>query len=86
MVTRRIATEALRRLPNTALVGWLFAGFHSLLYLGIIPEAIQPCSQGVSCSGADMAILGGLPLPLLSLGVFSGILAILVRIAWRSET
>ncbi|MCP4630204.1 MAG: disulfide bond formation protein B, partial [bacterium] len=33
-----------------ALVGWGFAFYHYLLYSGFIPESIQPCSQGVSCS------------------------------------
>lgn len=59
-----------------ALGGWLVAGFHTLLYAGIIPEAIQPCTaSGPSCSSADMTILGGMPLPLLSLLVFTGIAA-----------
>ena len=31
-----------------ALAGWLTAFYHTLMYEGIIPESIQPCSQGVS--------------------------------------
>lgn len=62
-------------LPVAAL-GWLVA-FHSLLYAGIIPEAIKPCGQGPSCSGADMTVLG-LPLPYLSLLAFTGIAILLV--------
>lgn len=62
-----------------AAVGWLVAGFHTLLYIGIIPETIQPCTaSGPSCSGADMTILGGVPLPALSLGVFTAIIALLL--------
>jgi len=58
--------------------GWLVAGFHSLLYAGFIPEGIQPCSQGPSCASADMTILGGLPLPFLSLAAFTTIAALLI--------
>ena len=35
-----------------ALAGWGFAFYHYLLYSGFIPESLQPCSQGVSCSRA----------------------------------
>lgn len=53
-----------------AAIGAAIAGFHSLLYAGLIPEGIQPCSQGPSCASADMIILGMLPLPYLSLAAF----------------
>lgn len=68
-------------LPVTVL-GWLVAVFHALLYIGVIPEAIKPCGQGIPCSGANMTIFGGLPLPLLSLAAFTGI-AILLVLAQR---
>ena len=38
-----------------ALTGWGFAFYHYLLYTGFIPESIQPCSQGVSCSETYLA-------------------------------
>ncbi|MDR6826317.1 disulfide bond formation protein DsbB [Bosea sp. BE271] len=53
-----------------AVIGMLIAGFHSALYAGLIPEGIQPCSQGPSCASAEMTILGALPLPYLSLAAF----------------
>lgn len=63
-----------------ALAGLLVAGFHSLLYLGVIPEAITPCSAtGPSCTSANMRILGSLPLPLLSAGAFLAIALLLLR-------
>ncbi|WP_246742693.1 disulfide bond formation protein B [Microvirga splendida] len=65
-------------LPVAAL-GWLVAAFHSLLYAGIIPEAIKPCGQGPSCSSADMTVLG-LPLPYLSLAAFTAIAILLAPI------
>jgi disulfide bond formation protein DsbB len=61
-----------------AIGGVLVAGFHSLLYLSVIPERITPCSQGVSCTSADMTILGGLPLPMLALAAFGAIAVLLL--------
>ena len=74
---RQDATAWLYALP-LALGGLLLAGFHSLLYLGLVPERITPCSQGVPCSGADMTILGGLPLPVLALATFGTIAVLLL--------
>ena len=70
-------------LPVTV-IGWLIAAFHSLLYAGIVPEAIKPCAQGPSCSSADMTILG-LPLPFLSLAAFTAIAVLLIPVS-RSKS
>src|SRR3989344_8098469 len=66
-----------------AVMGWLIALYHNLLYFGLIPESIKPCGSGPSCSGADMTILGGAPLPLLSLGVFSLLILLFVLVRRR---
>jgi disulfide bond formation protein DsbB len=58
-------------------IGALLAFYHSLIYIGVISESLSPCSQGVSCASDDMAVFGLLPLPLLSLGSFLGIAALL---------
>ncbi len=71
-------------LPVTV-VGWFIALYHSLLYLGVIPESIKPCGAGPSCSSADMMIFGSIPLPLLSLGAFTLIAVLLVLIRRRSS-
>ena len=68
-----------------AAAGWLIAAFHTLLYIGVIPKTIEPCGQGPACSSADMTILGGLPLPFLSLAAFTGISALLVLAHRRSS-
>ena len=60
-----------------ALVGWGFAFYHTLLYSGIIPESLQPCSQGVSCSEVYLDWFGFLTIPMLSLMSFSTIVALL---------
>lgn len=66
-------------------IGALLALGHSLLYAGLIPQRIQPCSAtGPSCSDANMTILGGIPLPLLALGVFVAIAILLLIIRRRN--
>jgi disulfide bond formation protein DsbB len=58
--------------------GMAVAGFHTLLYFGLIEEAISPCARnGPSCSGEAMTIMGGLPLPLISLLCFTAIAGLL---------
>ncbi|WP_186318007.1 disulfide bond formation protein B [Marinobacter maritimus] len=67
-----------------AVIGSLFALAHSLLYVGLLPQPIQPCTAtGPSCSGARMTIFGGLPLPFLSLGIFVAIIILLLEIRRR---
>lgn len=68
-----------------AVIGWLVAGFHNLLYFGIVPTAIKPCGDGPSCSGEGMTLFGTLPLPLLSLAAFSIIIALLLVVRRRTS-
>ncbi|MBL7545308.1 MAG: disulfide bond formation protein B [Bdellovibrionaceae bacterium] len=53
-------------LPLSA-IGLLIAAYHNLLYYGIIPDSITPCSQGVSCTSKQVEIFGFLTIPLMSL-------------------
>ena len=49
-------------------LGAAIAFFHTLIYFGLIEEAIIPCTRaGPSCAGEAMTILGSVPLPLASL-------------------
>jgi disulfide bond formation protein DsbB len=66
-----------------AIVGWLTAAYHNLLYAGIIPESIQPCSQGVSCTEEYIKLFGFLSIPMLSLLSFSTIIALLIILKRR---
>ena len=66
-----------------ATMGWLVAAFHVLRFVGVVPEALEPCGRGPSCTSADMTILGGLPLPLISLAAFTAIFALLVHARGR---
>ena len=61
-----------------AIAGWLTALYHNLLYAGIIPESIQPCSQGVSCTEEYIDLFGFLSIPMLSLLSFSTIIVLLI--------
>jgi disulfide bond formation protein DsbB len=60
-----------------ALTGWGFAFYHYLLYSGFIPESIQPCSKGVSCSETYLDLFGFLTIPMLSLISFSALVTLL---------
>ncbi len=71
-----------------AVIGLLIATFHMLQYIGIIPAALTPCTAagGPSCSGEGMTILGGLPIPALSVVAFAAISIFLSLIAQRAQT
>ena len=60
-----------------AAAGWGFAFYHYLLYSGFIPENIQPCSQGVSCSETYLDLFGFITIPMLSLMAFSSVIGLL---------
>ena len=68
-----------------AIVGWLTAAYHNLLYAGIIPESIQPCSQGVSCTEEYIDLFGFLSIPMLSLLSFSTIITLLIILYRRTS-
>ncbi|MDU9390525.1 disulfide bond formation protein B [Pseudomonas sp. zfem002] len=70
--------DAWRYALPLAAAGWLAALYHNLLYFGVIPEAVKPCGAGPSCSGADMTLFGSLPLPSLSLAVFTLLIILLL--------
>lgn len=66
--------------------GWVLAAYHALLQAGVIAESAAPCQAGVSCSDAQLVVLGFASIPVLSLIAFSavggGLLIIRVRY-WR---
>lgn len=67
-----------------AIGGWLVAFFHVLVVAGVIPENLQPCTQGVPCAEIQIQWLGFLTIPLLSLAAFTLILALLAAAHFRS--
>jgi disulfide bond formation protein DsbB len=78
---RRVVRYAL---PLAAL-GWLVAAFHNLVYAGVVPEALQPCRRGVSCSERHLELLGFVSVPLLSLLAFTAVVGILWVVARRGR-
>ena len=68
-----------------AISGWLTAAYHNLLYAGIIPESIQPCSQGVSCTEEYIKLFGFLSIPMLSLLSFTTIITLLFILYRRTS-
>lgn len=65
------------------IAGWLLALFHLGLVAGIIPESIQPCSQGIPCSEISIQWFGFLTIPLMSLLAFSTIIGLLIMVYKR---
>lgn len=63
-----------------AIVGWLIAFYHNLLYYKILPESAAPCKQGISCTSIHIEWLGFITIPFLSFTAFTIILALLVTI------
>jgi disulfide bond formation protein DsbB len=58
-------------------VGWAFAGYHLLVFWGVIVEGLVPCGAGASCADAGMQVAAGVPIPLLSVLAFTAILVLL---------
>ena len=67
-----------------AIIGLIFTVYHCLLFFGVIPENLQPCSQGVSCTDDNMELFGFLPIPLLALIAFLMIIILLLKARTRT--
>jgi disulfide bond formation protein DsbB len=70
-------------LPLT-IAGGVTALYHTLLYAGIIPENIQPCSKGVSCTEKYFELFGFISIPMLSFFAFSILTALLIALKRRT--
>jgi disulfide bond formation protein DsbB len=68
-----------------AIAGGLTAFYHTLLYAGIIPESIQPCSKGVSCTEKYFELFGFVSIPMLSFVAFSTLVALLLFLKRRTS-
>ena len=69
-----------------AMIGGLIAAYHSALYANLIPAPLEPCGEGPSCTDANMTILGGVPLPFLSLAAFLSISTLLIGVQRRTTS
>jgi len=68
-----------------SIAGGLTAFYHTLLYAGIIPESIQPCSKGVSCTEKYIELFGFVSIPMLSFLAFSSLVALLLFLKRRTS-
>ncbi|AYE87230.1 disulfide bond formation protein B [Sulfitobacter sp. W002] len=67
-----------------ALGGAAVAMYHIGLYVGLIPEAIQPCTAtGPSCID-DNQLVSGIPIPLMALVAFT-IIGVLSALSLKEE-
>ena len=52
------------------LIGLAISGYHNLLYYGIIPETLTPCTEGASCTEKQIEWFGFITIPLMGLASF----------------
>ena len=50
-----------------SITGLIISAYHNLLYYGIIPESIAPCTLGISCTTKQIEWFGFITIPMLSL-------------------
>lgn len=53
-----------------SLIGLLISIYHNLLYYNILPESVQPCINGISCTARQLEWFGFISIPLMSLTAF----------------
>jgi disulfide bond formation protein DsbB len=53
------------------LSGLAISFYHNLLYYGILPESVAPCTQGISCTSRQIEWFGFITIPLMALAAFS---------------
>ncbi len=61
-----------------SIIGLVIAIYQNLLYYGILPESIQPCKIGVSCTTKFFEWFGFVTIPFLSLVAFTVITICLI--------
>jgi len=69
-ILRRDKLAHLYVLP-LSIVGWLISLYHNLLYYGVIPASIAPCTDGVSCTTRFFTWFGFITIPFLSFVAFT---------------
>lgn len=68
-----------------AILGWIVAAYHNLVYAGVVPEGLQPCAKGVSCTEEYIKLFGLLSIPALSLVAFTMLAGILITLQRRAS-
>lgn len=68
-----------------AALGLLLALYHQGIVVGVVPEAIQPCRQGIPCSETVIRWFGVVTIPILSIVAFATLVALLAAAHFRSS-
>lgn len=68
-----------------AVIGFAISVYHNLLYYGLIPDSITPCTEGISCTSRKIEWLGFITIPLMALVSFSLVLILLFIYKPRSD-
>jgi disulfide bond formation protein DsbB len=66
-----------------SIIGLGISTYHNLLYYGIIPESIAPCTAGISCTTRQIEWLGFITIPLMALTAF--IVIIISMLFYKQE-
>jgi len=69
-ILRRDVGVHLYVLPISVL-GFFIALYHNLLYFGVLPEEIQPCTVGIPCTTVQIEWFGFITIPIMSLTAFT---------------
>lgn len=69
-----------------AILGWIVAAYHNLVYAGIVPESLQPCAKGVSCTEEYIELFGFLSIPMMALLGFTVLAGVLVALQRRGRS
>ena len=69
-----------------AVLGWIVAAYHNLIYAGIVPENLQPCSKGVSCTEEYIELFGVLSIPMMALLGFTVLVGMLFALHRRGRS
>jgi disulfide bond formation protein DsbB len=77
--------KVLRYALPLAFLGSVVAAFHVLLTVGIIPESLAPCRQGIPCKTIQIEWFGFVTIPVLSFLAFLTINGLLLA-AYRSSS
>jgi len=72
-------------LPLT-LAGLAVAVYHNLLYYGVIPETLTPCSEGASCTERQIEWFGFVTIPLMGLASFVAVALCLLLYRPKTES
>lgn len=66
-----------------AVLGLGTAIYHNLIYYGVVPEGLTPCSEGTPCNATQLELLGFVTIPMMALAGFASVTALLAAFYFR---